>query len=453
MGNLLASLRTAASSLRSFEDVLATIQNNVTNARTPGYARQELDLVALRFDPAHGLTGGVRPAGLVTSRDPFLDQLVRRQLQQQGYYDQLVEGRSQIEAVFDITEGAGLADALNKLYDAFSALVVSPNDIPTRQVVIERARAVAQQFRYLGTRLDEIAHDTARRLRDVITEINHWAGEIARLNQQFRQDFQARQDAGLQAQLHTALERLSELVDFTAIPQEDGTWQVFAGGEVPLVLGERVYGLSASLGGPLLEVLDWQGDRVTAKLKQGRLGALLELHNQILPYYQQQLDQFAQTFADRVNAQLAAGLDLNGQPPVMDLFQYDPLTGAARTIQVTSITPEQIAAAAAGQPGGNGNAIALAALATSEEINGYTFSEFYGELAAHAGRALAQAQAQQQRQQLLVAQARDFQEQVSGVDLNEEAAALMDYQRAYQATARLLRVLNDLSEVVLGILD
>ncbi len=453
MGNLLASLRTAANSLRTFEKVLSTIQNNVVNARTPGYARQELDIVALRFDPTQGLSGGIRSAGLVSSRDPFTDRLVRRQLEQVGYLEQMLAGRTQIEAVFEIGEQAGLPEALNRLFRAFSALVVAPNDIPTRQVVIERAKAVTEQFRYMASQIDQIGIDSSRRVRDVITEINSWAREIARLNTQFRQSFHAREDAGVEAQLHTALERLAELVDIVALQQPDGTWQVFAGGEVPLVLGDTAYPLSATLAGAEVQILDWEGHVVTNKLRQGKLGALLELHNRVLPQYRQQLDEFAQAFADRINAQQLAGLDFYGNPATQPLFEYDAGSGVARSLRVSTISAEQLAAAAVNQPGGNGNAVALAALATSEEIHGYSFTEYYGELAARAGRDLAQLRTQHERQQMLLAQAREFQQEVSGVDLNVEAAALMDYQRAYEATARLLRVLNELSAVVLRILD
>jgi flagellar hook-associated protein 1 FlgK len=153
-----------------------------------------------------------------------------------------------------------------------------------------------------------------------------------------------------------------------------------------------------------------------------------------------------------VNGLLAGGLDRNGAPPVRDLFSYDPVLGAARTIQVTDITPQEIAAASLAAPGGNGNALELAALAGSYEIDGLTFSQYFGNLSAKVGRQLAGAIGDQQAQEQLLSQARALRSETSGVSLDNEAAQLIQLQRGYQATAKLLTVLNDLTGEVLGLI-
>jgi len=68
MGNLLASLSNSTSALRAFERQLNVIQNNVSNASTPGYAKESVGLEALAFDPSNGSTGGVRAGAAVSGR-------------------------------------------------------------------------------------------------------------------------------------------------------------------------------------------------------------------------------------------------------------------------------------------------------------------------------------------------------------------------------------------------
>jgi flagellar hook-associated protein 1 FlgK len=157
-------------------------------------------------------------------------------------------------------------------------------------------------------------------------------------------------------------------------------------------------------------------------------------------------------FADSVNNLLAGGLDRNGQAPALNLFTYDESIGAAYTLAVTAITPDQIAAASAGAPGSNGNAIALAQLASQPTVNGFSFIEFYGALGARLGRDLNSARENRDVQIQLVTQARTLREQASGVSLDEEAAKVIQYQRSYQAASKLVGVLDELTLTLINLI-
>ncbi len=449
MSNLFASLKTAASSMKAYEEALGVVQNNVTNANTPGYVSQQADLIALSFQPERDLPGGVRAGELISSRDAFSERAVWRQAQQYGRVAQTAAGLSRIEPVFDVAEGSGLAAAIDDFYASFSQLSVAPNDIPARQEVISAAERVARGFNYAATSLARAADEGRRASTNLADEINRIAGDIRDLNIEFRKDYRNKKDAGLDARLHASLEELAELADFTALPQEDGSVTILLGGQTPLVIGDKLFAIQADTSGSQIEIRDWEGNAITSQLQQGRLKGVLEFANQLLPSYGADLDRLAASLADRVNALLAGGVDINGQPPVVDLFAYDAGNGAARTLSVTAITPEEIAAADPAAPGGNGNALKLAALATSAEIDGFTFTEYYGQLAARVGREIASAKEDERSQSLLLAQARKLRDQVSAVNLDEEAAALVQYQRSYEASARLISVLNELTEVLL----
>ena len=104
-----------------------------------------------------------------------------------------------------------------------------------------------------------------------------------------------------------------------------------------------------------------------------------------------------------------------------------------------------------GAPGGNGNAYALTDLTKSAQINGYRFNEFYGNIAARVGRAINFAQQEQTTQTQLLQQARTIRQDTSGVSLNEEAAYIVQIQRGYQAAAKLISVISDMTEVVMRI--
>ena len=100
----------------------------------------------------------------------------------------------------------------------------------------------------------------------------------------------------------------------------------------------------------------------------------------------------------------------------------------------------------------NGIALRLAALAVTPPAGGNeTLAQSYGRIAAAVGRELNEAGEERDVQRQTAAQARSVRDQVSGVSLDEEAMELVRFQRAYQAAARMIAVLSDLTETAVNL--
>jgi len=170
----------------------------------------------------------------------------------------------------------------------------------------------------------------------------------------------------------------------------------------------------------------------------------------------------AKQFADRVNQLLTSGNITNGPPAEagLPLFTYDATdaTAVARSLAVSSgLTAEQLAAISTGPPTvSNGVPLALSAMANplqdQDKVNGLSFSQFFGHMAARVGSLLSDGLNNQDVQQSLLSQAKDLRQQFQGVSLDEEATILMQFQRAYQATSKFLSVLDQLTETTINIL-
>jgi flagellar hook-associated protein 1 FlgK len=194
------------------------------------------------------------------------------------------------------------------------------------------------------------------------------------------------------------------------------------------------------------------GADISSQLTGGKLGALLDDKNAVIPSYLGDLNTLAQGVADQVNTTLAQGIDQNGAAPAANLFTYNPANGAALSLAVNPLTPDQIAAALPGATGGNGNALNLAALGDAKTLNGYTFTQFYGNLGGRVGSDLSKAKSDQSTTQLLLSQTQDLRAQVSGVSLNEEAEHLVAFQRAFEATSKMIGILDSLTQTVINII-
>jgi flagellar hook-associated protein 1 len=450
--SLFSALLASADTLRAYDRSLSVIQNNVSNADTPGYVQQRLTFIPRQFDVTQGLSGGVDSGPLISFRDDYSERDVWRQSHSMGIASQQAADLAQIEPYFPISEDAGIAGAINKFFRSVSSWSINPNDPVARQVVLDRAASTARTFNQTAAALGESSASEDRQIRSVVDHINSLAARIRDINAERRTDRRKLEDPSLDASLHAALEELSQYVDFNALHQPDGSVQLMLGGQTSLVIGDELYEIEVDFGQPEPRILTETGVDITGQVGSGSLRGLLDTRNQLIPSYLSDLNRLATAFADRVNQILAGGLDVNGASPVQDLFTYDASVGAASTVRINALDPSELAGAELGAPGGNGNILALGALAGSPEVDSVTFNEFYGELGARLGRDLVRSKETAQVQKELVMQARQLRSERSGVSLDEEATRLVEAQRAYQANAQLFQVLNDLTDTLLGIL-
>lgn len=478
MGNIFSALFSSYSALRAFQRALEVTQNNVANVNTPGYARQRVVLSPLPFDPDVGLLGGVDVAAIESARDQFLEAAVQGQSSLSYYYRALRGELSQLEMLFPVNLDGGLPAAISQLVTAFSALSVRPTDQAARQQVLDAAGQLAAAFRAFINQVDQRAAEAEGRLQATVDEINRLGARLASLNQKIRQAGQ--RNAAIEAQAYSTLEELAQLVDLRVLEEADGTFTVLLGGQEPLVIGEALNPLRLAFeytgedpaayasASPPAVIYNSQGVEITGLISSGKLGGLLKFRNEVIPNLRGgpnqagEINRLARALAERVNNLLLSGQTLSEPPqPGIPLFSFDASSDVlvARTLQLNpDITPELLATASPGPPYQvNGVALQLAGLLDktdpANQIDGLGFLEFYSELAAGVGRQSSEAAVSEQIAEDLLLEAKNLRQQLSGVSLDEEAIYLIQFQRAYQAAAQVIRTLDALTEETVNLLS
>lgn len=149
-------------------------------------------------------------------------------------------------------------------------------------------------------------------------------------------------------------------------------------------------------------------------------------------------------------------VDISGVPNAGDRWLVRPSRGAAGSLQALISDPNQIAASssAAGSPGNNQNALLLTSLQTSSNTiaGGIGFSSAYTQMVARTATLASEADIGVAAYETLTAQSRQAQQSISGVNLDEEAANLIRFQQAYQASAKAMQVASGLFDELIGIL-
>jgi flagellar hook-associated protein 1 FlgK len=461
-------MRSAATALDALQKAASATQNNVTNASTPGYARQKVSLSARPYDQSQQLSGGVEVRGVISSRDEFAEQAVRHETSELGRADEYARQMAGVETNFLLDDTTGVANRMNELFSAFNSWSVAPLSLSEKQNVIAAAENVAEAFRTTAQSLQESGRNADAQIQTTLDRISDIAERIRSYNVEVRSN--GLTEAGSSANVHADLEELSELVDFQTLWQDDGTVTVLIGRQTTLVHGDQKFGFSVSPdptlpapgmegGIPQVQVIDANGANVTATMTSGRLGALLRFRNEALPglagsmTQTGDLNRLAATFATRVNEIITSG-----DPAAPKMFTWSGPGSAAQSLKVR---PEMTATAlSAADPTttpatANGRALKLATLAhpgsAQDEVDGLSYISFFGRISASVGRMSAEATQAVEAHQQLQAQTLNVRAQISGVSLDEEAVDLVSIQRAYEATSRMISVIDELTKLAVNV--
>ena len=301
---------------------LQTVGNNIANANTPGYSRQQIQLADA---PAQFTGSGFFGKGVTvaTVRRAY-DQLLTTQATSAGSTaagdSARLDKLTQLENVFPIgTSGIGYAagDLLNAFVDVSS----NPTDASARQVALGKAQELASRFRDAGEQLSGLQTAVTQDVKASVGAINALARQVATLNQQIG----ALKGSG-QPPNHLLDERdqlisdISKHINVTTLASDDGSLGVFIGGGRNLVLGGVANTLKAvpdSFDPAKVQIALSEGttDRLIPAdaLSGGSIAGLLKFQNDDLTHATRLLGQMATAITGAVNRQQSLGLDL-GQP-------------------------------------------------------------------------------------------------------------------------------------------
>lgn len=447
---LLHSIGTSA--LLANQRALSTTAHNIANVNTEGYSRQRVDFRA-REVSGQPLGQGV-DAGIVSR---FNDANATYRLQQSIADHGALAAGSELSGRLDAmlsSADSGLATPLRQFVDAVDGLAADPAAVETRVEMLGAAETLAQRFAQLQNGIDDLNGELNTRISGSVDEINGIADRIAKLNDEIASNgggALGQQPNDLLDQRDQLITELSSLVDVTTAPQGDGSINVYIGNGLGLVVGSKNDSLQAVPGttpaDPTRVFLN--GGNVSSQIQGGELGGVLSFRSEILNPAQQELSTLAQSLADAVNSTQAAGSDLNGNPG-QPLFATNP---PSARLELLISDPDELAAAAAGEPAGsadNSNALALADALRAPQVGNRTLQEANVGLVGRVGAQARRLEGAETAQAALVAHHQNLRDEISGVNLDEEAANMIRYQQTYQAAAQIIATANAMFDSLLA---
>ena len=389
---------------------------------------------------------GVTLQSVESIRDPLLESQIQQQTQSENQYSTLASALQQTQLNFTTTT-SDIGTEITNFFNSVNQLSADPTDLSVRQGVITAADNLATSFNTTANNLTQQQGTLDLSVVQTVGQVNQLTSQIAQLNEQISTLQNSGETAGsFVDQRQQAIDQLSSLVDVSVIPTNNTLTLTTANG-APLVSGNQSFQLSMQSNSAGLHEIYSQGNNITSRITSGQLGGTLAARDQEIPAIENQLDTLAAGIANSVNAVQTTGYDLNGNLATNEpLFNLPPAntTGAAASLSVAITNPSLIAASSDGSAGSNGNAEAMYALSNQAIIGGQNPTDYYSGIVSNVGNATANASAEQTASNLILQQLNDQRSSVSGVSLDEEAANMVQYQDAYQASAQVISTINDM---------
>jgi len=482
MAGISSILNIMREAMMAQQKAMQVTSHNIANADTPGYTRQTLVFESnpVLFDNRLKLGLGVRAAEVVQAFDQFTTQSIQQRTSALSEFESKKSVLDFLQAILNEGDGSGLTQSLEEFWNAWEDLSNNPGGLLERSILLKKATTLSEQFRFLYNQLIQMKNEMRGNLNTGLQELNTLTEEVASLNGKI-----VAAEAGgtrandLRDQRNNLIEKISQFTDINTLEMENGSVMVITASGMALVDGVESF--------PLLqagEEIHWNeipGD-IRDRLSGGKIGAWLDLRDEILPQYMANLDELAGTLIYQVNRLHFNGYALDGSTgktffipnPGDDYVAGIPalsFSGAAGAMALSSDVegiPQNIAASSAvGGSGNNENALAILDLqdgvvdirkwiyergsAPSSQVQSLTMDEYYTILVGDMGLLAEEIDQGLDFEESLIHQLNEVRDSISGVNLDEEMVNLMKYQHAFVAASKVIAISDEMMRSLMEI--
>lgn len=360
MVTLFGIFETGSRGLASQQVGLAVTGNNIANVNTPGYSRQRANLVTtpdIDIMPKP-LGTGVTVNMIQRFRSEFLDTQIRLEKSNQGYYQSMADTYGQMETIFadpitlpasslEDTAEAGLNASMIRFFDSLHELSLEPESTAVRSAVREQAITLAETFNTLDQQLQDLRADVNRQIEGAVGEVNAILDALLEVNIQIaRLEIEEGANANnLRDERDRLISDLSEYVPVKVTRLDSGAVNIEIFG-INAVQPSSVTHMVAELRprDPNLyrDIIfeDSGGQVLNNQMDTGKLGALIQARDTVVPAFQEDIDELANTLIYEINKLHSGGSGLKGYSTISSTNGVqdaaDVFNGAGLDFPVTS---------------------------------------------------------------------------------------------------------------------
>lgn len=470
MSGLLTSLINTSRSLNAHARSIEIAGKNLANINNPNYAKQSAsvnDLGVVRTQSGDQFLG-LEVGRVIDARDSVLDRQILREtmttnaLEGQKGFNEIIEvslgevidrssSTATIGSADEVASSSGILQAMDQFFTALNEVSANPTNSSVKSVFLEKADILTDRFRSLDARLSKTDEDITFAINKDVKTVNTLLEKIATLNKDINQFElgQASLALDLRSQRQATLEELAQYIDFEVTDPPVGG----LGGDIKVrVTKEDGSKINLVSGSFVSNDMSFASNIFSAgspaqplALKGGKLSGYLNARLEILSPLKASIDNMAKQLITSVNAVYPN-----------DFFDADPTYFNASGIRMdASLNANSLTVGTAGA-GSNDIAMAMIALQNrsfstpTDYIDGSLRSHYVDEVISKA-QDFNSVDQKLESQTLVENMLKSRRSSATGVSVDEEVTDLMRFQRAFQASSRVISILDDLlNQIVTG---
>lgn len=435
-------LSIGASGVKVYRAALGAVSENIANATTEGYNRRSVRVMESPVSAGAGvlqkpgvLFGGVVIAEVRRYNEPFLDAASRQASSTYEDADARYTWMANIQSSLD-DNTLGVGQRLTAMFASVERLAGNPTDTTLRQNVLFSFEQVNQAFANAQVGLDDVKSGIASAADIEVAGLNTAIRSLASANNALRRAIPgSANEAQLLDQRDLALTNISKRIDASFTFGDHGSVEVTYDGQTVVAgITPTTFAVTTNADGTLS--LTHEGTAV-ADPASGSLGGLAKSAI-IARDREASLLTLANQYVDDLNTWHTAGQ--TAAPAAGGTLLS--IGADAASIQLLITDPADIAAASSdGRI--NGNLLAIT------DLRGPTGLETgWAKLISVNANAMAALIEEKTAAEARFDQAEQARAEVSGIDLDREAADMLRLQQAYQASARVIQVAREIVQTL-----
>lgn len=448
-----------------------TTAHNIANVNTPGFSRQnahiETNMPIGDGNVVLGQGSSVRSVKRMHSE--FVQSKMQDGLSHAQYFEDRYHFLEGLENIFNEISQGGFHLTINEFFNNFKDLANRPENDTVRSLVREGAKNVIKEIQNANKSLNENIKHIDRISEQTIKDVNSLMETISKQNVQIKILESMHGETGdLRDQRDLAVDELSKFMGLTTYKDENDNLVVNAKGVGTLISGgkysELSVGYSEFLGVDSLEII-FNGQNISHKFSSGGLKAIDEIKKVEIKNLKEKIDEIAYHLVNSVNAIHKRGFShLNGtegNPRTGIAFFKEPLE-KFRASEYLDLSEEVkndinniVSALKPFSPGDNRVALAISKLKEVPMIKNpgqegkRTLEEDFLQTIGALSLQTNKSKINYEQAQGVLAQTKNIKERISGVSLDEETAKMVQLQHAYDASAKMLKVADEMLNAIL----
>lgn len=451
---------------------LQTTAHNIANKNTDGFSRQRVETqtnVPVGVGKLR-IGMGARPGVVTRTNNPYIEKQIESEGNKLGNMEGRASMLARVEQVYNEQVNKGLNQFMSEFFNSVRELANNPESLATRTMVKESAFYMTKDFQRMDKQLSEIQGDADFRIAATVEEVNQITREIANLNEKIQSvELQGVTANDERDRRDLLVKNLSQKINIRYGESDEGQLSITAGTSAVLVSGFSSRDLFVSStkeeggkpegGVDIFYKATEEGSpiKITEQIKSGEVGGLLQVRDVVVAGLRDKIDTLAFTLSNEINQAHTQGFDRYNRQGMSFFKPIGEVKGAAERLVVNSAIMDDVGLIAAGgqpnSPGDNRIANVMSAIQYKKVLSddSFTVDDFYNSMVGQIGIETQRANSALETQADTVKQLKNIRESISGVSLDEEATKMIEFQKAFDASARLITTADEMMDTVLNL--